>query len=245
MTANNVYSIPSVKALVRFLHAVASFPVKSMWLAAIRVGNYPMWPGLTYKNAKTYHPITGETLKGHMTYTRQGVRSTKRKATPPNPTREVSQISSDIPTTKSNELFVVVEPVSKLYTDDMGRFPIRSRSGHRYIMLVFHYNSNAILIEPFQSHHDCHRIAAYSCIMTRLRERGHAVDLQVLANEARKEYRRVITQIWKTTFQLVPPDFHRRNVAEHAIRTFKAHFLAIIAGVDGAFPRSIWDMLLP
>ena len=71
----------------------------------------------------------------------------------------------------SNKLFVVVVPVSKLYNDDMGRFPIFSRSGHRYIMLAFHCNSNIILIEPFQSRHDRHRIAAYSRIMTRLRER--------------------------------------------------------------------------
>ena len=43
----------------------------------------------------------------------------------------------------------------------------------------------------------------------------------------------------------MPPDFHRRNAAESAIRTFKAHFLAILAGIDGAFPSYLWDTLLP
>ena len=124
--ANNAYNILSVKALVRFLQDANRFPVKSMLIAAIRAGNYATWPGLTYGNAKTPHPTTVETLKGHTTQTRQGVRSTKRKPTPSNPTREVSLISSDIPATKSNKLFVVVEPVSKLYTDDMGWFPILS-----------------------------------------------------------------------------------------------------------------------
>ena len=180
-----------------------------------------------------------------MTQTRQGVRSTKRKATPSNPTREVSPVSSDIPATKSEKLFVVVKPVSKLYTDDMGRFPVLSRSGHCYIMLVFHCDSNAILIEPFQSRQDRHRIAAYSSIMTCLRESGHAVDLQVLGNKASKEHRRMITQTGKSTFQLVPLDVHRRNEAKRAIRTFKAHFLAILAGVDSDFPSSLWDTLLP
>ena len=42
----------------------------------------------------------------------------------------------------------------------------------------------------------------------------------------------------------MPLDFHRRNAAERAIRTFKAHFLAIIAGVDRYFPSSLWDTLL-
>jgi hypothetical protein len=38
---------------------------------------------------------------------------------------------------------------------------------------------------------------------------------------------------------------HRRNWAERAIRTFKDHFLAILAGVDAAFPPYLWDLLLP
>ena len=70
------------------------------------------------------------------------------------------------------------------------------------------------------------------------------MDLQVLDKKASKEYRRVITQIWKANFQLVTPDVHRRNAAEHAIRNFKAHFLAILAGVDSDFPSSLWDTLL-
>ena len=100
------------------------------------------------------------------------------------------------------------------------------------------------MIEPFQSRHDRHRIADYSRIMTRLCERGHAVDLQILENEASKEYLQVVTQTWKATFQLVPPDVHRCNAAERAIRTFKAHFIAILEGIDSAFPISLWDTLL-
>ena len=37
---------------------------------------------------------------------------------------------------------------------------------------------------------------------------------------------------------------HRRNVAERAIRTLKAHFLAILSGVDPNFPKYMWDNLL-
>ena len=83
-------------------------------------------------------------------------------------------------------LYVVVETVSKLYNDGMGRFTIRSRSDHRYVMLTFHCDSNVILIEPFQSRHDRHHITAYSRIMTCLHKRVHRVGLQVLDNEASK-----------------------------------------------------------
>ena len=49
---------------------------------------------------------------------------------------------------------------------------------------------------------------------------------------------------WGASYQLVPPHVHRRNVAERAIRAFKAHFLAILAGVDPNFPKYMWDKLL-
>ena len=111
-------------------------------------------------------------------------------------------------------------------------------------MIASHCNSNAILIEPFQYCHERHHIAAYIRIMTRLCERGHAVDLQVIDNETSKEYHRVITQTRKATLQLVPPDVHRQNSVERAIGTFKVHFLAILAGVDGDLPSYLWDTLL-
>ena len=50
---------------------------------------------------------------------------------------------------------------------------------------------------------------------------------------------------WGVTYQPVPPDLHRRNAAERAIRTVKAHFLAILADVAIDFPRHLWDFLLP
>jgi hypothetical protein len=45
--------------------------------------------------------------------------------------------------------------------------------------------------------------------------------------------------------QLVPPDTHWQNLAERAIRTFKSHILAILAGVNPSFPMTLWDRLVP
>ena len=79
--ALNAHDLPSVGALIRYLHAAAGFPVKSTWLAAIKAGNYSSWPGLSYTNASKYCPVSIETLQGHIKQSRQGVRSTK--PTPP------------------------------------------------------------------------------------------------------------------------------------------------------------------
>eukprot|EP00804_Cyclotella_cryptica_P022720 CCRYP_012520-RA/>CCRYP_012520-RA protein AED:0.32 eAED:0.32 QI:0/-1/0/1/-1/1/1/0/364 len=168
--------------------------------------------------------------------TRKGIRSTKSTSTHPLPTPHP---------TPSHELHVVNEPVSKLYTDDMGRFPTRSCSGNQYNMLAYHCDSNAILVEPFQSCHDRNRIAAHGRIMTHLRNQGHLVEHQILDNEASKDYRHAITQEWKATYQLVPPNAHRANATERAIRTFKAHFLSILAGINPTFPNYLRDKLLP
>ena len=46
-------------------------------------------------------------------------------------------------------------------------------------------------------------------------------------------------------FELVPPNMHRRNAAERAIRSFKNHFLAGLATCDPKFPLAEWDRLLP
>ena len=112
-------------------------------------------------------------------------------------------------------------------------------------MIAYHQPTNAILVEPFQSRRDVHRITAYNNIMKRIRDNQHHVDLQILDNEASTTYKNTIKTKWNTSYQLVPPHSHRRNAAERAIRTFKAHFLAILVGVDGSYPRQYWDLLLP
>ena len=45
-------------------------------------------------------------------------------------------------------------------------------------------------------------------------------------------------------YQLVPPNNHRHNEAERAIRTFKEHFIRVLAGEDAKFPMSMCDHLL-
>ena len=54
--------------------------------------------------------------------------------------------------------------------------------------------------------------------MAQLHDRGHLMECQILDNEASKDYRHAITHDWKATYQLVPPDVHRANAAERAMR---------------------------
>ena len=78
----SAYDLPRVEALVRNFLAAAGFPVKSMWLDAIKAVNFASCPGLPYQNEAKYCPSSDETLKGHISQTRHNVRSTKPKPAP-------------------------------------------------------------------------------------------------------------------------------------------------------------------
>ena len=117
----------------------------------------------------------------------------------------------------------------KLLTYDTGRLTLRSRSGNQYIIVAYH-SSHVIFIPPWKKIKDQHQIAAYNSIIQRLKYRGLTIDLQILSNEASRDYKDTIKDKWGVDFQLVPPNIHRRNVAEWAIYTFKAHFLSILSG---------------
>ena len=71
------------------------------------------------------------------------------------------------------------------------------------------------------------------------------LDLRILDNECSNGYKSTMKETWGVNYQLVLPDICRRNSSKRAIRTFKDHFLATLAGVGHEFPRHIWDLLLP
>ena len=169
----------------------------------------------------------------------QGVRSTKSKNKTNQPTtKDMDELP---PPGKTNEIHVWDEPIRNLYTDDYGRFPISSRSGKEYIIITYHCNTNTILHTTFANRKDKHKIAAYNSIMARLTKRGHKVNIHILDHEVSEEYKRIIEENWKVTYQLVSPNVHRINIAERAICTLKAHFCSILAGVDPNFPKFMWD----
>jgi hypothetical protein len=87
-------------------------------------------------------------------------------------------------------------------------------------------------------------VQAYKTLWARITQKGTIKpNVHILDNEASDLFK---TEIRKNcNLQLVPPDTHRRNQAERAIQTFKAHFIAILAGVDPSFPMYLWDRLLP
>ena len=73
----NVYELPSLARAVKYLHAAAGFPTKSIWLKSIFNGNYLTCPLIIVKNVDRHFPESEETKMGNLYNQRQGLRSTK------------------------------------------------------------------------------------------------------------------------------------------------------------------------
>jgi len=231
-TAANVYNLPSMLQTVRYLHAAAGFPTKDSWIKAIENGNYKTWPGITSKTVNKHFPESIETQKGHMKKQRQNVRSTKQK------------MSADAESTEEGELIRAISKQNILISDQTGRLPVQSSRGNTSLMVYYDVDANHIDAEPIRSHHDSQMIPAYQRLWERT-NRGRKIkpSMHILDNEASEAFKSAIRK--NCNLQLVPPDRHRRNLAERAIQTFKSHFIAILAGVDESFPMNLWDRLVP
>jgi hypothetical protein len=111
-------------------------------------------------------------------------------------------------------------------------------------MMLVEVDGNYIDAEPMKNRSAGSMIKAYLTLWKQLMETGNVKPTtHILDNKASAELKEAIKK--NCTIQLVPPDNHRRNLAERAIQTFQNYFKAIIAGVDDSFPMKLWDKLLP
>ena len=112
--AHNAYYMPSLEALVRYMHAAVGFPVKAVWLRAIKKGNFATRPGLTYSNASKYCPQSVETLKGGMVQSSQRARPTKKDKHNNQKIKKVSEEEELLPPIQTKELHIWDHLISKL-----------------------------------------------------------------------------------------------------------------------------------
>jgi hypothetical protein len=126
------------------------------------------------------------------------------------------------------------EAAQKIYTDQPGRFPKKSSRGNQYIMVLTNVDSDAILVQLMKNRTAGEMIRAYQVLIDRLNSADIFPKLHILDNECSIELNAVIINN-KTTFQLVSPHNHHRNIAKKAIQTFKDHFISILYGADRGF----------
>ena len=131
-----------------------------------------------------------------------------------------------------------------LFTDQTGKFPQTSILGNKYQMILHKIDSNSTWVDPMKNRTKCEIIAASKKAL----KKNPAICLkrkhQILGNKTSAKYKGAI-QASGMTYQLVPPDDHRRNIFNKAIQFWKDHFIAVLSGTANNFSLHLWCQVIP
>jgi hypothetical protein len=114
---------------------------------------------------------------------------------------------------KTQFVYAATIDAGQIYTDQTGIFQVVSSKGNKYIMILYDYDSNAILAKPIKDRKAPELLKAFQVMEQELVDRGLKPKLMKLDNKASKLLKTYLHQ-QNITFQLVPPYSHRRNLAE-------------------------------
>ena len=145
--------------------------------------------------------------------------------------------------TKEGRIFYRSEEVlsGRAHADAAGAFQVRSNSGALYQIIYFHEDTNIIHVETTKSRSGPDLLAALQRAIKFFKDHGAKplkivrMDNEISANMETWLEDSIIE------LELTPVAQHRTNRAERAIRTWKGHFIAIMAGIDPECPLSLWE----
>jgi hypothetical protein len=214
------------KDLINYLHDACFSTVKSTWITAIKNGHFTSWPVLTEHYVEKHVSKYTSTTKGHLNQQRQNARTTKFKDTKVIVTEP--ELDHSI---KTQFVYAATIDAGQIYTYQTGRFPVVSSKGNKYIMILYDYDSNAILAQPIKDRTAPELLKAFQVMEQELVARGLKPKLMRLDNDASKLLKMYLHQ-QDITFHVVPPYSHRRNSVERAIRSFKDHLISGLCSTD-------------
>ena len=234
--------------LAQYLHACAFSPSPSTFITAIRKGHFITWPGLTPSLIQKYLPPSISTAKGHLNQEMKNLQSTKKSykdvllsQSASTDTKSPSPViptdfadfhpTQDINSPKTFNCFTTIIDTSNAKTgfiDLTGRFPYRSSRGNQYLLLLYDYDSNAILVETLKNRKAETIVVAWKKLTNILERQGVQPKYFLMDNEVSTDLKSALHD-GNYHLQLVPPENHRKNAAERGIQTFKNHFLSGLA----------------
>ena len=149
------------------------------------------------------------------------------------------------PTKKIKIAYIIIDKKEwcTAYTDITGEFPQKSSWGNQYLFIGYHYDVNCILAEPMRDRTSTSITNAWSKLNDIFAKAGAASCTYVLDKKNYNEFIQDIRQ-HQTSYLLVPPHTHRRNIAKRAIQTYRNHFKGVISIIDPNFPLSEWDRFI-
>ena len=121
---------------------------------------------------------------GHLDQTRKNIRSTKKW--------EISTGDRKwfFSKREENNNFVfsakgIANPdTGNIYTDLNGRFPVPSNRAMQYMLILYAYDTNTILVDPIKTRSDAYMLHAYDVLYEKIENSGQAPKLNIIYNEA-------------------------------------------------------------
>ena len=129
-------------------------------------------------------------------------------------------------------------------TDQTGGFPVTSRWGNKYIMVLYDFDTNAILATTIKSRKADQLVKGYNELYDILKQAGIQPEIQRLDNKTLKDLINAIKEKG-LKYQIASPGNHRILAVERQIRTLKTHMLAFLIGCHPSFPANCWDLMIP
>ena len=122
----------------------------------------------------------------------------------------------------------------QMYTNQTGKFPVQLSRGHQYIMVLIIMDSSYISMEPMKNRHSGQMVVTYQVMIDSLKLCSINLKHHILDNEGSNKFKEAI-KTNDITYQLVPVDDYRRNIAERAIQTANSHVISVLCGYDPNF----------
>ncbi len=118
-----------------------------------------------------------------------------------------------------------------MYTNITGAFLVHSFKSMQYVFVAYIYNLNSIIVRAMPSRTDASMVQAFTKVISMLKSGGYHPALNVMDNKCSAAVKKYIRSK-AINIQLIPPHNHRANATEHAIATFKEHFIDALTTID-------------
>ncbi len=119
-----------------------------------------------------------------------------------------------------------------------------SLEGNVCFLVIYHYETNAILALPITRFSVKIIFAAYQQQYNLLKSKEYKIQLNVMDNQATQVIKKILDED-KCNLLLVKVPNHHVNAAECTIQTFKAHFISTLATTNRKILLQMWDHLMP
>ena len=244
LTAGQMIQHSTQAEIIQYAHLCMSATPYPTFLTAITRG-YIKPPGVNVQNIRRNVPVSVATAKGHLNMHKQNLRSTKSEQDAEEQAQVVFNFPKKLTVENPKNLVFAVKicPIESMSADLAGRFPVISKRGKQYHMVLYCAEINYIHIELLSNRSGGEIGRGYENTFALLNNKGYNISFMHCDNETSDAVKKFFKDK-HITVQFVPPGNHRTLVAERAIQTWKCHFISTLCCADENFLMSDADQLV-